>query len=84
MMGTTAPEIRHASLQTVAVLTSDAGQGISEDIIFSISEFSLVAFHLWIDFLNITYVLDYKTSEGFCEVLSFPSWRFICGLTFCI
>ena len=23
---------------------------------------SHVAFHLWIDFLNITYVLDYKTS----------------------
>ena len=27
-----------------------------------------VAFHLWIDLLNITYVLNYKTSEGFCEL----------------
>ena len=35
IMGTTAPEIGHALLQTVAVLTSDAGQSVSEDIIFS-------------------------------------------------
>ena len=35
IMGTTAPEIGHALLQTVAVLTSDAGQSVSKDIIFS-------------------------------------------------
>ena len=31
IMGTTAPEIGHALLQTVAVLTSDAGQSDSKD-----------------------------------------------------
>ena len=34
IMGTTAPEIGHALLQTVAVLTSDAGQSVSKDINF--------------------------------------------------
>ena len=34
-MGTIAPEIGHALLQTVAVLTSGAGQSVSKDIIFS-------------------------------------------------
>ena len=34
-MGTTAPEIGHALLQTVAVPTSDAGQSVSKDIVFS-------------------------------------------------
>ena len=36
IIGTTAPEIGHALPQTVAVLTSGAGQSISENIIFSI------------------------------------------------
>ena len=34
VVGTTAPEIGHALPQTVAVLTSDAGQSVSKDIIF--------------------------------------------------
>ena len=35
IMGTTIFEIGHAVPQTVAVLTSDAGQSVSKDIIFS-------------------------------------------------
>ena len=35
LVDTTAPEIGRALLQTVAVLTSDAGQSVSKDIIFS-------------------------------------------------
>ena len=41
IMGTTAPEIGHAALQTVAVLTSDAGQRekvvLVEEIITGVS-----------------------------------------------
>ena len=35
IIGTTAPEIGHALPQMVAVLTSDAGQSVSKDILFS-------------------------------------------------
>ena len=35
IIGTAAPEIGHAFPQTVAVLTSDAGQSVPKDIIFS-------------------------------------------------
>ena len=35
IMGTTAPEIGHALLQTVAVLTSDADQSVSKETIVS-------------------------------------------------